>query len=80
MITETIKNLSQIISQIILYCVGVSCLDFHVVLSEFMMEAILVVIVLSVMNVVFRSTSQLSLQKRSHQMAYVPKWMHCTVL
>lgn len=78
--TYAIKNLAQVISQTILCSVGVSCLNFHVELSEFMMEAILAVILLSVMNVVFRSTSQLSLQKCSHQMAHVPKQMHRTVL
>lgn len=70
---QSIKILSQVISQRILYSVGVSCLDFYVVLSEFMMEAILPVILLSVMNVVFCSTSQLSLQKGSHQMTHVPQ-------
>lgn len=52
-------------SQIILYSAGVSCLYFHVVLSEFMMEAILTVILLSVMNVVSRSTSHLIIKMLS---------------
>ena len=77
---EAVKNISQLIFQMILHSVGVSCLYFHVVLSEFMTEAILAVILLSVMNVVFHSTSPLSLKKRAHQMAYVPKRIHCTVL
>lgn len=77
---EAIKNVSQLIFQMILHSVGVSCLYFHVVLSEFMMEGILAVILLSVINVVFHSTSPLSLKKCAHQMAYVPKRMHCTVL
>lgn len=59
---EAVKNISQLIFQMILHSVGVSCLYFHVVLSEFMTEAILAVILLSVMNVVFHSTSPLSLK------------------
>lgn len=47
--------------------------DFHVALSDFVM-------LLSAMNVVYSSTPQRSLQTCSHQMAYVPKRMHCSVL
>lgn len=69
--TKDIKNLSQLISQIKLYSVGVGYLYFHVVLTEFRMEAILAVILLSVMNVVSRSSTRLSLQNCSHQMACI---------